>query len=181
MRSIRNSECVSRRAFTLVELMVVILLMGIVSVTVLPALGNVEQMREGAARDEVVRFMDVARARALAAGQPIGVNVGMQSSSLSMVHLADTGGVESMTDPLTGNPRSVFVTSMYSGVTFEDMLNGDGVRGSGTVWFDYEGVPHTRDQSGSFLSLNEDSVEIEMSSSEIILVHPHSGFVEVQR
>ena len=75
----------ARYAFTLVELMVVVLLMGIVSVTVLPAMGNVQQMREGAARDEVVRFIDVAKARALASGEPVGVEVGLQSSSLSMI------------------------------------------------------------------------------------------------
>ena len=170
----------ARYAFTLVELMVVVLLMGIVSVTVLPAMGNVQQMREGAARDEVIRFIDVAKARALASGEPVGVEVGLQSSSLSMIRVIETGGVEIMTDPLTGGQRRVFVSAMYSGVTLEGMLNGDGSNGSGTVWFDYEGTPHMRDQFGAFESLNEEPVEIEMSSSEIILVHPHSGFVEVQ-
>lgn len=180
MNSTIDSSRYKRHAFTLVELMVVVLLMSIVSVTVLPAMGNVQLMREGAARDEVIRFIDVARARALASGEPVGVGVGLQLSSLSMVRVAETGGVQILTDPLTGRQRRVFISAMYSGVTLEGLLHGDGSSGSGMIWFDYEGAPHTRDQFGAFQSLNDAPVEIEMSSSETILVHPHSGFVEVQ-
>ncbi len=43
----------SRRAFTILELMVVVLLMSILAVSVLPAMDTLADAREGAAADEV--------------------------------------------------------------------------------------------------------------------------------
>lgn len=169
-----------RHAFTLVELMVVVLLMGIVAVTVVPAMDNVQMMRNGAARDDTMRLLELAKARALATGMPNGIEISLNSSSLTLVQINDDGQVESVVDPLTYQSRTITLPITYSGVTIASMVNGDGVSGSGTIWFDYEANPHTREQNGAFIELNDESALIELSSDEIIIVHAYSGVVELQ-
>lgn len=174
-----NPSSRSRGAFTLVELMVVVLLMGIVAVTAIPAMGNVRTMREGAARDDVARLLEVIKARALATGSPCGLQVNVSDSTLTIVQLDDSGDIESVTDPLTSNARTLDLPSTYQDVTIESVVNGDGATGSGVIWFDYEANPHTRSSAGVFESINTEPATIELSSGQVVLVHPYTGVVEL--
>ncbi|MFG0245831.1 MAG: prepilin-type N-terminal cleavage/methylation domain-containing protein [Phycisphaerales bacterium JB052] len=163
--------------FTLVELMLVVVLMGIITVSVIPTMANVQAMRNGAARDDVARMLDVTRARAMAAGEPMGMRVNLTDSQLDMVEIGTTGTATPVSDPLTGEARSIDISAAYSGVSVIRMINGDGSSGSGTVWFDYEGTPHTRNNDGSFAALNEEQVEITLDSGERVLVYAYTGVV----
>lgn len=167
-----------RRAFTLVELMVVVVLMGIVAVTAIPTMGNVRSMREGAARDDVARLLEVAKARALAIGSPCGLQVNVTDSTLTIVQLDDASAMTSVIDPLTSKARSLDLHATYPDVTIDSMVNGDGSSGSGVIWFDYEATPHTRSLAGVFVSYNTEAATIELSSGRLVLVHPHTGVVE---
>lgn len=170
----------TRSGFTLIELMMVVVIMGIISTTVLPAMGNVRAMREGAARDDLMRFIEVTKGRAVASGMPHGLQINLSDSSLTIVRITDAGTVEVEPDPLTNRDRAINLSSLYSGVTLTDMINGNGAGGSGTIWFDYESNPHTRSSSGVFLSLNSSIVTVAVSSGEFVVVHPYSGVLEVQ-
>lgn len=176
-----SSEIPSRnghRAFTLVELMVVVVLMGIVAVTAIPAMGNVRSMREGAARDDVARLLEVTKARALAIGSPCGLQINVTDSTLTIVQLDDASAITSVIDPLTSRARSLDMPATYPDVTIDSMVNGDGSSGSGVIWFDYEATPHTRSLAGVFDSYNAEAATIELSSGQLVLVHPHTGVVE---
>lgn len=170
----------SRRAFTLVELMVVVVIMGVLSAAVVPAMSNVRAMREGGARDDVVRMIQVAKGRAVASGMPRGLRVNLSDSSLTIVKITDLGDVEIGFDPLTNGDRTINIASLYSGVSIVDMVNGNGAGGSGIIWFDYESSPHTRNASGGFVALNTTNVTITLSSGEQVIVYPFSGTLEVQ-
>jgi Tfp pilus assembly protein FimT len=159
--------------------MIVVVLMGIVAVSVIPAMDNVRAMREGAARDDVARLLEVTKARAIAMGSPNGLRVSTSDSTLSVVQIDEAGGVVSMTDPLTNRARVLDIGVTYQSVKIEAMVNGDGVSGPGVIWFDYEAVPHTRSSSGTFEAFNNEPVSIELSSGQIVLVHPHTGVVEL--
>ena len=170
----------SRRGFTLVELMLVIVLMGIIAVSVLPAMGNVQIMREGAARDDLARMLDITRSRALATGTPTGVRIDLNDSTISLVETENGTSITPLIDPLTYNPRMLDIDDTYTRVTIESMTNGNGDSGSGYVWFDFDATPHTRSGSGAFESDNQEQVEIELSSGQSVIVHPYSGVVELR-
>lgn len=180
MRRVPASSCRVSHAFTLVELMVVVLLMSIVAVSVIPSLGNVQLMRDGAARDDSMRLLELAKARAMATGLPNGVSVDLSDSSLTLVQVTDAGQIETVIDPLTYQSRTIELPVAYSGVTVASMINGDGVGGSGVIWFDYEANPHTRESNGDFAQLNDEPSRIELSSLESVIVHAYTGVIESQ-
>ena len=160
------------------ELMVVIMLMGILAASVIPAMDNVRVMREGAARDDIARLLEITKARAMASGEPKGLHVDITEFTLGIVELNSAGSLELMNDPLTGADRTLNISTTYPGVEITDMMNGDGTSGTGIVWFDFESTPHTRDTSGVFVALNNDPVEISLSSGQRVVVHAYSGMVE---
>ena len=168
------------RAFTFIELMVVVVIMGILSAAVVPAMSNVHAMREGGARDDVVRMIQVAKGRAVASGVPRGLRVNLADSSLTILKMNDLGEIETGFDPLTNGARTINIASLYAGVSIVDMVNGNGDGGSGVIWFDYESNPHTRSSSGDFVALNASTVTITLSSGEQVIVYPYSGALEVR-
>jgi prepilin-type N-terminal cleavage/methylation domain-containing protein len=170
----------SHAGFTLVELMFVIVIMGVVSVSVIPAMDNLQGMREGAARDDLVRLIEVAKGKAVASGRPFGIRVDLVQSTLTIVEINSQGSIQIEYDPLTNNNRVINLAALYPGVAISSLTNGDGTTGPGTVWFDYESNPHTRDQSGGFVMLNSNQVFIDLSSGDRVVIYPHSGMVEVQ-
>ena len=177
-----QSSCLhkARSGFTLLELMIVVVIMGIISVTVLPAMDNIRTMREGAARDDLVRMIEVAKGRSVASGMPYGLEVNLTNSVIRLVQIDDAGSIAVTYDPLTNGERTVDLPAVYPGVTIISMINGDGTSGSGTIWFDYEATPHIRSDTGSFVALNSESATITLSSGERVIVYPYSGAMEVQ-
>lgn len=178
-RTSRSSHFI-RSGFTLVELMFVVVIMSIVSVSVIPAMNNVAQMRAGAARDDLVRMIEVSKGLAVASGVPHGVQVDLVSSTIEMVEITDQGRIQTLRDPLTNESRSIVLPVVYSGITLISMVNGDGGGGSGVIWFDFESTPHTRTNDGAFDAVNTLVATITLSSGEQVRIHPHSGLVEVQ-
>lgn len=171
----------TRAAFTLVELLVVVVIMGIISVAVIPAMDNVSTIREGAARDDLVRYIEIARGKAVASGSPHGISINVFSSTITLVQINQLGQIESTFDPLTNTTRSLNLATLYQGVAINSFINGDGQSGDGIIWFDFESTPHTRDNSGNFLALNTEPALIQLSSDEVIYVYNNSGTLEVQR
>lgn len=178
--SVQSRIHASRIGFTLVELMVVVVIMGIVTVSVIPAMNNLSRMREGAARDDLMRMIEIAKGRAVASGLPHGLQVSLTDSSATIVEITSLGTIQVEIDPLTNGNRTISIPNLYSGVTVSSMTNGDGAGGSGIIWFDFESNPHTRSAQGDFVSLNSQVASIELSSGEFVAVHPHSGMLEVQ-
>lgn len=160
--------------------MIVVVIMSIISVSVIPAMNNVSEMRAGAARDDLVRMIEVSKGLAVASGVPHGVRVDLLTSTIEMVEITDQGTIETLRDPLTNASRSVEIPVVYSGVTLTNMINGDGGGGSGILWFDYESTPHTRTPNGAFDAINTQVASITLSSDEQVRIHPHSGLLEVQ-
>jgi hypothetical protein len=111
---------------------------------------------------------------------PNGIAISLNTSSLTLVQVNDDGQVDTVVDPLTYQSRTITLPNTNSGVTIASMVNGDRDSGSGTIWFDYEANPHTREQNGSFIELNDEPALIELSSDEAIIVHAYSGVVELQ-
>lgn len=164
----------------MLELVFVVMIMGILAAAVIPAMDNVRTMRAGAARDDLVRMIEVAKGRAVASGKPHGLQIDIGDSTITLMSLDDDGDVIATPDPLTGDTRSINIATTYRDVLLAQFVNGDGVSGSGAIWFDFEANPHTRALNGSFAELNEEEARVTLSSGEVVVVYPYSGAVEVQ-
>ncbi|MCA9304626.1 MAG: prepilin-type N-terminal cleavage/methylation domain-containing protein [Phycisphaerales bacterium] len=170
--------CTSRlRGFTLVEVMVTVTIMAIIAVSVIPAMDMVAETRKGTARDEVIRMLEYARARAVASGKPCGVLAQTSGSTVSMVQLDADGGIEPMLNPFGLDEEVVSIEEEFSGVSITSV--DAQTDATGTIWFDYMAQPHARDADGSFGQLNTGDASITLSSGVEIVVRAYSGYVEV--
>jgi len=145
---------------------------------VVPALASVSRMRQGGARDEVLRLLETARAMAAASGRPHGVRISPMDSTLTLLVARRSGDVEEAMDAVTGRVHEVSLETMYKGVSIESFANGDGSTGQGVLWFDYEGVPHTRTGDGVFIDENSAEASLMLSSGVAVVVHPLTGMTE---
>lgn len=173
----RTRTPISRAAFTLVEVMVTVTIMAIIAVSVIPAMDTVADTREGSARDEIIRMLEYARARAIASGQPCGVIAETIGSTITMVQLDDAGEIEPMLNPFGLDEETVEISQAYSGVTISSVdAQSDA---TGTIWFNYKGEPHSRNADGSFSQINISDASITLSSGAEIVINAYSGLVEV--
>lgn len=168
-----------RRAFTLIEAMVVVVLMSVIAVTVLPALGNLEESRRGAAAEELARLLIHARALAMASGEPTGVQIDLASDSLQLVHITSPGALPTPAIGALGQPEpAVLLSDLYPGVDIVAMTNGDGSGGSGAIWFRFDGLPQVRNTDGSLVGAFTQDARVELSGSREVYVRMGTGLVE---
>lgn len=168
-----------RRAYTIFELLIVVVILGIVGASAVPVLSQSAEATRAASKDEVVRYFEYARSRAMSAGAPVGVRVNISQATLEIIAINDIGVIETITDQISSGSMEANLASDYAGAAIQSFVNGDGSQGNGTVWFDYQGVPHIRDDSsGSFDSLSAQSATLTLSTGVSIGVHAQTGFVE---
>jgi prepilin-type N-terminal cleavage/methylation domain-containing protein len=174
-----KKRCGNRGGFTLLELMVIVVIMAILASSVIPMMDQSVQARQGASRDEVVRYFEYARGRAIAGGIPAGVFVDTTNSTLRVVTLNDAGSIVDLADPIDGGIKEVDMGELFAGVSIGSFVNGDGVSGSGTVWFDFQAESHTRDSiSGAFDAVFTQNATVTLSTGTLIVIHAGSGLVE---
>lgn len=159
--------------------MVVVVIMSVLASSVIPMINQSTQARQGASRDEVVRYFEFARGRAIAGGIPVGVLVDTTNSTLRVVTLNDAGAIISVADPIDGEIKEIDLGEQFAGVAIGSFVNGDGVAGSGTVWFDFQAESHTRDSiTGVFDAIYSQNATVTLSTGTLIVIHAGSGLVE---
>ncbi len=163
------------------ELLVVVVIMGIIAVSATPVLSQSIEARQAAARDEVIRLLEYARGRAIATGFPAGVRVDTIDSTIQLLAINEVGAVVDLSDPISGDSMMSDLPNEFAEVLVSSFVNGDGGSGTGTVWFDYQAEPHTRDDvSGVFDAVFIQNATITLSTGTRIVIHADSGFVEDQ-
>lgn len=170
-----------RGGYTILELMLIVVILGIVASTAIPVMNQSAQARQAASRDEVLRLLEFARGRALAAGMPVGVVVNASTSSMRLITIDSEDEVLDVVDPLDGRSKESNLSEMFAGVSIVSMVNGDGTSGDGTIWFDFRAEPHTRDEvSGAFDAVFSQNATITLSTDAQVVVHAGSGLVVQQ-
>lgn len=132
------------RAFTLIEIIVVMIVISIMAVVALPSFSNVGSSRAGVAARMIARDLTYARERAIATGTRIWVVFSASTNSYSVLseNPASPGraGASTMTDP-NGSGKSYIQylnTGDYAGVTFTGITFDAGTE----VGFDWVGKPY---------------------------------------
>jgi prepilin-type N-terminal cleavage/methylation domain-containing protein len=168
-----------RRAFTLIELIVVMVLIAIMAAVAVPAIGNLTSTRASTAARQLARDLTFARQQAGARGVTIWVVFDTANESYSILaESLQTPGLANaltITDPATGQP---FVQRFTSG----DFVNVDltsvsigGVTGT-HLGFDWLGRPVS---SAGVVLASASSISIN-NGALTIAITPQTGFVTVQ-
>ncbi|MFK7759035.1 MAG: Tfp pilus assembly protein FimT/FimU [Phycisphaerales bacterium] len=159
-----------------------VVILGIVGVSAVPVLSQSAEATRAASKDEVVRFFEYARSRAMSAGKPVGVRIDTAESLLGVVSIDESGSIETISDLISSGAMQVNLPSEYAGASVQSFTNGNAQQGNGIVWFDYQGVPHIRDDSsGAFVSMSNQNAALLLSSGVSVEVHAHTGFVREVR
>lgn len=171
----------SPRAFTLLEVMIVVVIMGIVSFTVVPSLSLVREANEHAALREVERSMVLARSWAMATGRPTACLPDVAAGELTMWTLEPGAGAPSRALDALGTPREVVsLPARFAGVSISGVSGGLSHASGERLWFAFDGTPEVRDEAGNRVRALEESVQITLSAGGSVVVRPVSGLVERQ-
>ncbi len=167
------------RAFTILELMVVVVLMSILAVAVLPALGSLDEARRGGAADEVERTLVLARSLAMASGEPTGVEIDLAAQRFALVRITASGASpEPALDALSQPAAPVQMGATFPQVQILSLTQGDGSGGSGTIWFRFDGAPEVRAINGTLVGPFTQDALVTLSGPRTIAVRMGAGLVE---
>ncbi|MEZ6243508.1 MAG: prepilin-type N-terminal cleavage/methylation domain-containing protein [Phycisphaerales bacterium] len=168
-----------RRAFTILELMVVVLLMSILAVAVLPALASLDEARIGAAADEIERTLVLARSMAMASGEPTGADFDLTKQTVSLVRITSVGGApEPALDALSQPVSPLRVGVTFPHVEVLSLTNGNGSGGSGAIWFRFDGAPETRAADGSLVGAFTQDAVVTLTGPKTVVIRMGAGLVE---
>jgi type II secretory pathway pseudopilin PulG len=168
---------VSARAFSLVELIAVLAMVGALSIAAAPALRTVQRSSQQAAAGEVGRTLIVARRCAMSRGEPAGARVDLDANSITLWMMPSGATAPVALKAMDGADRAALVTSnQFGGVEIESMRGGDGAAGDGEIWFSPTGEPLLRD-GDSFTPFIRDA-EIALTGDATVVVRKSSGAVQ---
>lgn len=176
----------SERGFSLLEMLMVVVVIGVLAAVVGPGLGSLEQQRQESAFDEVSRTFRYARATAMASGSPTGVRLQTGSGvQLSLLRVdPDSLNLEAAPAPLGEDSTTRYLDLEIPSLAISSMTNGDGASSSDeTFWFRFDGTPHTRASDGTFTALFSESAEIVLvsgSGTRTIVIREHTGLIDEQ-
>ncbi|MFN0132120.1 MAG: Tfp pilus assembly protein FimT/FimU [Phycisphaerales bacterium] len=165
---------VARGAFSLVELIAVLVIVGVMAAVAAPALTPTTSARSAMVAKTVARDVAYARERAISTGTGCWVVVVTASNSYSILqeNCASPGraGATVTTDPAT--PGRNFVQTLNTGERAGVTITSVNLDGTAEVGFDWRGKPY----NASSVALSSQGV-IGLSGGWSVRVEAGSGFV----
>lgn len=168
-----------RGAFTLIELIAVLVIAGILAATISPVMDSIRRTRDAGFAREIVRRLLLARAHAAATGQPAGVRFTAATQSVSMLRITSGGAAPTPMPSANGGapaPAADALGALFPGASMT-AVSISGPTGD-TIWFDYEGTPHLRTTAGAYAGPLAADATITISGGRTITIHAVTGMVE---
>lgn len=166
------------RAFTLLEAMVVVIVVGVLAVSAIPAANVMTGMNRAGATAEIVRGLELARARAMSTGRPHGVQFSVTSQSMSPVWLASAGAAPTPTKSQLGTDEPSVQFATFGGAKLKTYQGGDGVSTAGVIWFAADGTPQSRSSGGALLGSWNADATLQVEGDSIVTVRRITGLIE---
>ncbi len=167
-----------RRAFTLVELGVVVVVVGILGVTVIPAWNSLTGTRQAAAAEEVERRLVMARSIAVAEGRPVGVRIDPATDLVRSYTIPAAGGAPEFMANFDGElDAGVLIAAAYPGADITGVSGGNNATGDQTLWFGFDGTPELRTSGGVFTSSWSSDAVITLAGGNTVTVRRGTGMV----
>lgn len=168
------------RAFTLVEMVAVVVIASILAAAVIPSVTRLGVMRESAGAWEVRRQLTYARERAIASGTPAGVRFVQADQTIELRSLSPAGGVTTLNDAL-GRPEPMLPFAERFSADFRaDAVSPVAPAGEdrSTLWFGHNGTPHARTNLGEHAGDLGDDFRVMVGGDAVVIVRAISGLVE---
>ena len=174
-----TSHALQRRGFTLLEMAVVIVVIGIVSVTVVPAWDSLTGTRRAAAAEEVERRLITARSLAVSEGHPVGVRIDPAADTVQFWTIASFGAAPAVMSMFDGQPDPLMsLSGTHPGSDVTTVLDGAGVSGAATLWFGYDGTPELRTATGTLTGGWTADAVITLAGGNVVTVRRGTGMVQ---
>lgn len=156
----------SRPAFSLLEVAVVLLVIGILAISAAPSFSAAGNMRAAGVVGAVERQIVDARSRAMASGRPHGVRVDPTLMRLETVWIPAAGEEPRLIEGLTAalDLRELDQTARFASVS---PGTGDG---SLVFWFGFDGRPEGRGPTGTYVGPWASDGEIRMASGASVII-----------
>jgi prepilin-type N-terminal cleavage/methylation domain-containing protein len=176
---LQKSNSHLRRAFTLLEVSVVIIVIGIVAVTVVPAFNSLAAMRQAAAAEEVERRLVMARSLAVSEGRPIGLHIDPSTDIVQLYTIPAAGAAPTILTMPDGQPDpGLSLVATYPGSDITSAVGGDGAVGAVTIWFGYDGSPELRTSTGTLTGPWTSDAVITLAGDNTVTIRRMTGMVE---
>lgn len=168
----------TRRAFSLVEVTVVVIVLAVLAAVVVPGFGSMQTHQTDAAADVLRGLLRSARAHAGASGRPTGVEIQTETGRALLVAIDDAGDVGPAMGVL-GQPREpVWLTDRIGAAGIESITLFDGSEpADGAIWFGFEGNPESRDDRGVRTGDASDDASVQLVGGRLLVIDAVTGFV----
>ncbi len=173
-----NGRSNQRGAFTILELMVVVLIVAILSASAIPAFEQVRVCRQAAARGEVVSLLRSARAHAMTLGDPCGLEIDADGGRCALLTIAPGGEPQPLLDALGSADEVIELGVAYPGATVGSLTLPDGSSGSGVIWFSNTGTPELHEEDGEYAGPATHDAEIVIGDTDAVVVQRNTGQIE---
>lgn len=171
--SSRVSVSSPRSGFTLIEILMVVVIIGIASAVILPQMNSRDDQRAASAARGLMADLLYAQNRSIAYQARHYVQFNTATNSWQV--LSDAGGSPGtvLTHPVNGTPYTVTVGT---GALARVNLNSVSFDGNNTISFDAMGVPYSWSATGGNVALTTGSVVFKAGNYTLTVnVAPYSG------
>jgi prepilin-type N-terminal cleavage/methylation domain-containing protein len=173
---VRSSRFRANRGFTLIEILVVVVIIGIASAVILPQLSSRDDLRAASAARSIMADLLYAQNRSIALQKMQYVQFNTGSNSYSVLDNMSPANI--ITHPVTQSPYTITLgTGSLSNVTIVSPT----FDGQTVVAFDAMGVPYSWSSATGATALAAGSLQVKAGQNKLtVSVAPYSGEVTVQ-
>jgi len=180
IRRHHSTQAIASSGFTLIEMIAVLVLVSILSLTAIPSIARMDSARETALTTECERLLRFTRAAAVSSGLPTGLRIDLDDQIIGIVVVEEGGGVRTLERDVTGSALLLDVVNTFGAARLIEA--GDSAspsnRGIHTIWFDFDGAPHNRQGDGTDPTDLTRSFVVRISGGRELTVSPITGRVE---
>ncbi|MDJ0926910.1 MAG: prepilin-type N-terminal cleavage/methylation domain-containing protein [Gammaproteobacteria bacterium] len=176
------------RGFTVTELLVVVVIIGLLAVVAVPALRSSDPNKLDLAATQVAEAIRIARAESMRTGDLYGARISQvtQRVEVRRYNPADGSGIETLYHPVDKQLIDFHVDDLAgnAGILMTNAINVfdySGTANKKRVFFDAQGIPFFIDSGGQSYQLTSGSIELSLGTDKrFVILAPITGRVTIQ-